>query len=324
MKINEAISIIKSGTLNSVYFLKGSDQFLQSFFIENISEMFFKDEKSVKTLMLPGDMSGTEIINQLTIRDLFNTKKLFILKNPQQLKGKAAQDLIYYCKKAVESNILVMTMDDWMDKTTFSKNIEKIINPIDTRTPFKNSMKKWANYFFREEGKKVESKLIEIVVDMAGDSLTHLRNEIVKVCIWSGEMDIINSDNLIQFSGWQRERQRWEFLMAIGRRDLEESIFLGKIIITENETFISLLYPLTSLFQEMLFAKINRGTFHNYSGYIPISPSVRKLIPQFSRGYTKEKLVSVLAYLGDIDKRQKTAYTSDETELLQFIAYVIG
>ena len=79
-----------------------------------------------------------------------------------------------------------------------------------------------------------------------------------------------------------------------------------------------------AIFQEMLFVKMNHGTFQESRGYMPISPSVRKRIPQFSRGFTKEKLKSALTYLGEIDKRQKTAYISDETELVHFISHVIG
>ena len=324
MKISEAISSIKAGSLNTLYFLKGNDQFLQSFFIENMSRVFFKEHIVDKTLMVPDDMKGKEIIDRLTASDLFSSKKLFILKNPQQLKGKIAKDLFSYCTTPMESHVLVMTMDDWMDRTAFSKKMEEIIKPIDTRTPFGNEMKKWAKYFFKEEGKKVQPSLIDIMVEMAGDSLAHLRNEIIKVCIWSGDKSSINGEDLKQFSGWIRTRQRWEFLSALGSQNLKDTIALGKTIITQNETLISLLYPLTCLFQEMLFVKMNHGTFQEYRGYMPISPSVRKRIPQFSRGFTKEKLKSALAYLGEIDKRQKTSYTSDETELLQFISHVIG
>ena len=324
MKIKEALSIIKAGTVNSIYLLKGNDQFLQSFFIENVSRLFFKGDTIDKTLMLPDDMKGKEIIDRLTTSDLFSSKKIFILKNPQQLKGKIAVDLISYCINPIENHILVMIIDDWIDKTTFAKKMEKIAKPMDVRTPFGNEMKKWAKYFFKKYGKEVKSQVIDIMVEMTGDSIAHLRNEIIKVCIWSGDQNTINGEDLKQFSGWYRERQRWEFLGAIGNQNLKDAITLGRTIITQNETLISLLYPLTCLFQEMLFEKINSGTLREYRGYIPISPSVRKRIPQFSKGFTKKKLKSALVYLGEIDKKQKTAYTSDETELLQFICDVIG
>ena len=69
---------------------------------------------------------------------------------------------------------------------------------------------------------------------------------------------------------------------------------------------------------------MNQGTFGEPRGYMPIPPSVKKRIPQFSRGFSKEKLEFALSELAQIDKRQKTAYSHDETELIQFIGHIIG
>ena len=74
----------------------------------------------------------------------------------------------------------------------------------------------------------------------------------------------------------------------------------------------------------MLFAKMNNGTLGEPRGYMPIPPSVKKQIPKYARGFSQEKLECALDELGNIDKRQKTSYSNDETELIQFIGHVIG
>jgi len=324
MKIKEALSDLKSSQPYPVYFLKGGDQFLQSFFIEKVSKSFFQDLKEDKTLMLPDDMKGKEIIDRLTTSDLFASKKLFILRHPQQLKGKSSEDLLSYCKSPMESHVLIMIHDDWLAKTKFLTHIEKLVPTIDVQTPFAGDMKKWANYFFNERGKSAHGGVVDMIVEMAGDSVAHLNNEIEKVCLWVGDRSQINYDDLEQFSGWKRERQRWEFLLALGGKNYDKAISLGKTIITSNETMVALIYPMTTLFQEMLFSKMNQGTFESPRGYMPIPPSVKKRIPQFSRGFSKEKLEFALEQLAQIDKRQKTTYSHDETELIQFIGHVIG
>ncbi len=134
----------------------------------------------------------------------------------------------------------------------------------------------------------------------------------------------MGADDIEKFSGWKRERQRWEFLQALGSKDYDKAIALGKAIITSNDTMISLIYPLTTMFQEMLFAKMKNGTFGEPPGYMPIPPSVKKQIPQYARGYSQEKLECALIELGKIDKRQKTSFSTDETELIQFIGHVLG
>ena len=51
--------------------------------------------KIEKVLMLPDDMSGKEIVDRITTKDLFSTKKIFIIRDPQKIKGKASIDLIF-------------------------------------------------------------------------------------------------------------------------------------------------------------------------------------------------------------------------------------
>lgn len=166
--------------------------------------------------------------------------------------------------------------------------------------------------------------MVNIMVEMAGDSVAHLNNEIEKVCLWAGNRPTIEAKDIEMFSGWKRERQRWEFLFALGNKDFPKAISLGKTIITSNDTMIALLYPLTTMFTEMLFVKMKNGTFTEPHGYMPIPPSVKKRIPHFSRGFTIAELESALNELSKIDKRQKTTFSHDETELIQFIGHVIG
>ena len=324
MKVKDAINDLKIGNIHPVYFLKGNDQFLQTFFIQKVSETFFGDSDKDQTLMLPDDMKGKEIMARLTMSDLFSSKKLFVLRNPQQLKGRPIDDLIQYCKSPMENHILVLINDDWMAKSKYLTQIEKIISIIDVQTPYAQDLKKWANFFFKERGKMAHSSVVNVMVEMAGDSVAHLNNEIEKVCLWTGDRDTINSEDIDMFSGWKRDRQRWEFLQALGGKNYDKAMALGKTIITSNDTMISLIYPLTTLFQEMLFAKMNNGTLGEPRGYMPIPPSVKKQIPQYARGFSKEKLECALNELGNIDKRQKTSYSNDETELIQFIGHVIG
>ena len=76
--------------------LRGNDHFLQNFFIEKLSEEYFGSSKIEKVLMLPDDMSGKEIVDRITTTDLFSTKKIFMIRDPQKIKGKASIDLVNF------------------------------------------------------------------------------------------------------------------------------------------------------------------------------------------------------------------------------------
>jgi DNA polymerase III delta subunit len=321
IKIKDILNELKREVVRPLYYMKGPDYFLQNFFINYLSNTIFKDIKVDKIILLPDEMSGSEIINRLTSQDLFSSKKLFILRSPQQIKGKANSELVNFCKNPVPNHILVLVSDDWSSSATLKK-IEKVLDPIDTQTPFENEIKKWARYLFKKYGKTLDPQGIDVLVKNSGDNLSHLNNEIEKICISSGDRDIIDVEDIKKFSGWKREHKRWEFLNSLGRRNYKESIIIGKALIANQESMISLLYPLTYMFQEILFEKINNGTFSNYRSYIPIPQSIKKNISHYAKYFSYEEIESIMIQLGYIDKKQKTVLSIDETDLIQLISNV--
>ena len=323
IEIKNAIRMIQNNDALPVYYLKGNDQFLHNFFIEKLCDSIFAENNIVKILLTPNEMSGKEIIKQILFSDLFNTQKLFILRDPQQLKGKAVKDLLEYCSNPIPNHFLVLINDNFMDNSSFSKSVMKNIDPINVSTPFTRDLSKWARFFFKENNKKAEPSIIEELVENFGDSLYNIKNEIDKLCLLNNNA-IIKASDINSPSSWIRSRQRWELMSSIGNRDLERSISLSKEIIGDSDTMISLIYPLTAFFQEILYAKINNGTFVNPKSYIPLSNSIKNNISTFARRYNKQEIEKSIRELKDIETRQKTSNSDDESDLINFIYNAIG
>ena len=166
--------------------------------------------------------------------------------------------------------------------------------------------------------------MINLIVEIAGDSVGHLENEIEKLSIQIGERKIIQKKDLEKYSGWKKERKLWEFLLAFGEKNYSKSIFLGKTLLKDNHSMMSLLYPLVAFLQEILFLKMGNGTFNNFNGYILLPPSVKRKLSYFSKNFEEHDIKSGLIILNDIDKRIKSQNIDDETELILFINNVIG
>jgi hypothetical protein len=133
------------------------------------------------------------------------------------------------------------------------------------------------------------------------------------------KIDHINFD-----SSFSRSRKRWELMSSLGARDLKKSIKLGKSIIDSSETMISLIFPMVALFQELLFVKMNNGTFIKPSSYIPLSTLLKNNLSNYANNYTIEETIVVIKELKKIEIRQKTTNTDDESELINFIYNALG
>ena len=49
-----------------------------------------------------------------------------------------------------------------------------------------------------------------------------------------GNRSAIEIEDVERFSGWERDRQRWEFLLALGEKKYSRAISLGRNLITKK------------------------------------------------------------------------------------------
>lgn len=325
MKIKDALKAITMKSTSNVFYLKGNDHFLQNFFIQKVSKIYFKNHLFTRTLMLPDDMGGKEIIEKLTFIDLFEKHKIFVIREPQKLLGKSSLDLLEICKNPNQDHLIFLITDDWYIKSSFLKKIESFIEPIEMQSPFEKDMLKWAKYLIKEKNKSADYKVLSNLIDIAGESITHLNNEISKICLLIEPRNQIKLKDLDQFNGWKRERGLWEFLLAYSDKNYEKSIEIGKSLIQGGNQITSIIISITSLFQEMLFEKIKKnGTFSSNIGYISLPVSVKKRIKYYSTKFSKQEITYALHLLQEIDQRKKSQIIDDEIELIQFISKTIG
>ncbi len=317
--ISKLMNSLKTDMVEPIYLLQGTDKYLQRFLSNRISQAFFQDSKSDKTLLIPDDLKGPEIIEQITANDLFSSKKMFILYDPQKISGQSRKEFLSYCDKPIQSNCLVIVLEEFGKNVAMVRELTNRFTVINVSSPFENDMKKWAQYFIREKDIKANTDVVNTMIEMAGDSVGHIANEIDKISILLDDGQELTEDLVNQFSGWKREHQRWEFFKYLGNKDLKKSLKIGLSLITQNETMLTLIYPMTTFFQELLFSKLPNGGVPGRGGYVPLSNSIVKSLPQFAKKYSRNEIELALKLLGEIDVLSKTTAVSNESEMTKFI-----
>jgi DNA polymerase-3 subunit delta len=317
--ISKLMNSLKTDMVEPIYLLQGTDKYLQRFLSNRISQAFFQDSKSDKTLLIPDDLKGPEIIEQITATDLFSSKKMFILYDPQKISGQSRKEFLSYCDKPIQSNCLVIVLEEFGKNVAMVRELTNRFTAINVSSPFENDMKKWAQYFIREKDIKANTDVVNTMIEMAGDSVGHIANEIDKISILLDDGQELTEDLVNQFSGWKREHQRWEFFKYLGNKDLKKSLKIGLSLITQNETMLTLIYPMTTFFQELLFSKLPNGGVPGRGGYVPLSNSIVKNLPQFAKKYSRNEIELALKLLGEIDVLSKTTAVSNESEMTKFI-----
>ena len=178
MKIKQALNNIRNNIFFNIFYLKGNDQFLQDFFVQKVTSLIFKNKIVHKILISPDEVNNQHLIDQILTNDLFSSNKVFILRDIQKFKLKQQEDLFQYCKNPINSHLLFLINDEWVKRTNYLNKFEKLLGFIDVQTPFDDEIKKWIIYLFKSKGRVVDYKVMEDLLDMAGQSLSNINNEI--------------------------------------------------------------------------------------------------------------------------------------------------
>ena len=319
-KFNNAIQLLKDGSIDPLYFLMGDDQFLQKFFIDQLEIELSKIEPVDKTILTVDELGSKEVINKIKESDLFSSKKIIILRGPNLLRGKTRDELLDYCSNPSLNKYLVFIQDEFSLKNKLIKVLASNSTTVSTSTPFENELRAWVSYFFKENGyEDIPSKIIDDLLNIFGESVFTLKNEIDKLCLslkTGQDMKNIDLNNSIHLG---RSYKKFELFNHIGKRDVFSSIKLGRSLVSKDSSMLDLIRPLNELFQELLFIKIFKGTNRSQNSFSLLSPSIRKNIPQYAKNFSSKEIVLAIKKLAKIDKQIKTSKIDDKSAITEFI-----
>ena len=319
-KFNNSIQLIKNKKIDSIYFLMGDDQFLQSFFINQLETELSKVASIDKIILSVEEYGSKEIISKINQSDLFSSRKIIILRSPNSLRGKTRDELLDYCFNPSSDKYLVLIQDEFSLKNKLIKGLASNSTAVSTSTPFDNELKMWVSFFFKENGfENIPAKIIDDLISIFGESVFTIKNEIDKLCLGMAPNSDLNDVVLNEDIHIGRSYKKFELFNYIGRRDIFSSIKLGRSLVSKDSSMLDLIRPLNELFQELLFIKIFKGTNRPHNSFSLLTPSIRKNIPQYANNFTSKEIVQAIRKLAHIDKQIKTSKIDDKSAITEFI-----
>ena len=298
----------------------GDDQFLQSFFINQLETELTKVASIDKIILSVEEFGSKEIISKINESDLFSSRKIIILRSPNSLRGKTRDELLEYCLSPSSDKYLVLIQDEFSLKNKFIKGLASNSTAVSTSTPFDNELKMWVSFFFKKNGfENIPAKIIDDLISIFGESVFTIKNEIDKLCLGMAPNSDLNDVVLNEDIHLGRSYKKFELFNYIGRRDIFSSLKLGRSLVSKDSSMLDLIRPLNELFQELLFIKIFKGTNRPHNSFSLLSPSIRKNIPQYANNFTSKEIVQAIRKLAYIDKQIKTSKIDDKSAITEFI-----
>ena len=316
------IKKINNDKFDNIYYLVGEDHFLQNFFIKKIKKSILQNNSVEKLFFIGGFDQSETIIQSLYATDIFQSKKLIILRNPNGLRGKSRDELLNYIQKPIKENILILTQDEFSIKNKLINALSSLLNPISTQTPFFDDFKIWARIFIKSyDLHSLDLNDISLLIKLNSEKLYFLHSAIEKLSINVENSKKISKNEIIENSFNLNAISLYNFFDAYGKKDLEKSIFFSFYLLNSNVTILKFIKMFADFFQKMLFIKIFRGTNKpvNSFNYTLLNKNIDNRISEYAKNFSSKHIVHNLRYLHNIDIKIKTSSANDKSVLTNFI-----
>jgi len=329
IKAIQAIQNIKKDS-DTNYLLVGDHDFLY-LYMKNLIKKNNTDSLQSMTFDCSEKSSvQDDILNNLSSIDLFESKKIIIIKNINKVNKKNRDLFINALSSNKNSNILICTDNSFLGfdykskknfiKSQFVNEIVPFFNVIDISVPFESEMGRWIKIFASDFDFPINSNIANNLIEIFGNNFSAIYNEISKLSVLADNVDDINEDWLDSFYDWKKNKQLWELNYAICDKDVDKVLSSGISILNQ----FGLLYVLNSfftIFEALFFTKINNGTITD-SSRSNLRGKVITKIPLSSEKYTLEEIERGINLLAGLDKKIKTRNIINESEFTNLVTQI--
>ena len=304
--IGQLIKRIHSNEIAPAYSLFGNESFLQDFFIQELAT-YFLGVSGVKKHITLDDDKQDQLLADLSAFSLFSERELLVVRQIKKLTMNARKELVDYLGNPNTDTCLVLISEDYDDRNALQKLLKSNTISVDVRVPFPSKMKEWVSYIVKSKKYKINDGTISNLIDLYGDSIAHVVNEIEKITLMVGTETIIDDSIIEAQLSAGREYHIWQLQDAVGNKNLEKSILITKSLIENGTGIPQLVINFTNLFQQLLWYSMG---VRQSTGYTGLNKIISSNLNKYSRNFNQQEIEDTLLVLRKSDMLTKSTALS--------------
>ena len=245
---------IKSGNFKNLYFLYGDEAYLRKQYKDMLKKAIVGDDDMNYSYYEGKDINIRALIDQAETLPFFADRRLIIIENSGLFKSEG-EELAEYLKEAPASTYFVISEAEVDKRSKLYKTCTSIGMAVEMKSPDEMTLKKWVNKLFADAGKKMTERDIEYFLEMTGEDMTNIKNEVEKLICYVGDKDIITAADADEIVTKQINNHIFEMVEAIGNRNQKKALDLYYELLTLREPPFRILSLIARQFNLLLQTK---------------------------------------------------------------------
>ena len=334
------------------YFFYGEENFLAHQFIDDLKKVLFPDEEGepvIERFSLASHPWRDIIDSARTTPLLFSSSRLIIIESPprkkenipspkEELSSSDKKVLEEYFSSPVPNTVLAAIFPGKIRKTSglikFLSTLPSSAVSVKETKPLKNwELISWIERKLYFWGKVADQDAVERLIELAGNNLRRIDNEIEKVVTYVGENKNVSVDDVSQVTGWVRSFVEWELSESLDRADYKQClIVVNKLLDKEGMVPVNIMGLIAGFFRDLLLVKLrlNEGKKDRKSIFKEVKPQILekygrlyqdkfKQLFSMADSVSMQNLKHILSLLRDVDLKLRTTSLSFQVLIEGFL-----
>ncbi|THF75019.1 DNA polymerase III subunit delta [Cohnella fermenti] len=321
MEARKALREIKEGKIKPYYILYGTESFLVQDFTDRLTAKLVEPEHRDLGVIRFGtsESSLDDIIAEAETMPFLVPSKLVLVRDAsvfgtgrESAKIEHRTDrLLDYMKQPFESTVLVFIVSG--DKLDERKKLVKLAKEKDAVVSFSalpaEELMQWIAKRAESQGRKALPAAVEELLRRVGPDMSALAGETDKLCLHAGEYGSVTVEAVETLVPVGTEQSVFKLTEEIAALRTDRALALYYELLKQKEEPIKLVALLVRQFRHMLFVKElgKQGyTPQQMAGQLGLHPYAVKVTADQAKGFSPERLSTVLDRLAELDFEMKT------------------
>ena len=233
----QATALLNEGlpaTIPPVVVLSGDDGYLKSAVFHAVTAAVLGPEDDAGPDRFNGrDAEWKSVRDELATVSMWGDRRLVIVDDADEFVTRHRSQLEDYTAKPCSKSVLILDVKSWPKNTRLAKSVDKRGLPVDCAQLKSGELVRWiVQTADRRDGKKLSRDAAQLLVELTGENLGQIDQELSKVVAYVGDRPQITPEDVrLLVGGWKAETT-WTMLDAVRSGDVGTALScLDKLLV---------------------------------------------------------------------------------------------
>jgi DNA polymerase III subunit delta len=241
----DALAFLERPRLQRLFVVHGDEEFLRRRVLQAIRTVVLGEEGGDDGLSYSahaGDSATfAAVMDELHTVPFFGDRRLVVVDNADPFVTAHRAGLEKAVGKMPSTGVLVLDVKSWPSNTRLAKMVDAS-SAIACKTPAARHVSGWCvKWAAAQHQKQLTQPAAELLVDLVGQEMGLLDQELLKLAIYIGDKKRIDLEDVDKLIGRGRSQDTWKIFDAIGTGQTKEALTILDRLLDQGEDFFRIL-----------------------------------------------------------------------------------